>query len=291
MTENSSSDFEPNKQALFDLIIKKATVGLDPSEQQQLATDPETDREALRIESAAAAFHLALTSEELTDSMPSSLQDRLEQDAKVFFSQEAAAAPSAVNEAVQETSSSSTAARTPKRPDGQVGSLVTRREVVAMVIAAVCLLMVFTGLNPLTFNPNATKTPTERLASLRSSPPSDLLDLEFAGVHQSEASGRVIWSDDKQEGYMLLKGLRDNDPNVSQYQLWIFDTDKAQKYPVDGGVFDYAKTQANDQGEVLIPIDARIPVKKAVQFAVTEEIPGGVVVSERKKIPVLAKTK
>ena len=57
-----------------------------------------------------------------------------------------------------------------------------------------------------------------------------------------------------------------------------------QKCPVDGGVFDI-----RGSGKVTIPIDARIPVDKAVMFAVTIEDPGGVVVSTRERLPVLAK--
>ena len=40
--------------------------------------------------------------------------------------------------------------------------------------------------------------------------------------------------------------------------------------------------------EVLIPIDARLPITKATLFAITVEKPGGVVVSDRKRLPLLA---
>ena len=57
-----------------------------------------------------------------------------------------------------------------------------------------------------------------------------------------------------------------------------------QEHPVDGGVFDIASN-----GKVIIPIDARISIAKAVMLAITEEKPGGVVVSDRKRLPLLAK--
>ena len=82
---------------------------------------------------------------------------------------------------------------------------------------------------------------------------------------------------------MVFSGLPVNNPNVEQYQLWIFDTDKGQDHPVDGGVFDIAGTK-----QVVVPIDARIPVNKAVQFAITVEKPGGVVVSDKSRLPLLA---
>ena len=72
-----------------------------------------------------------------------------------------------------------------------------------------------------------------------------------------------------------------NDPSVSQYQLWIFDED--QEHPVDGGVFDVTTS-----GEILIPIEAKLVVSKPTLFAVTIEKPGGVVVSNKERIAVVA---
>ena len=67
---------------------------------------------------------------------------------------------------------------------------------------------------------------------------------------------------------------------MSQYQLWIFDARRDERYPVDGGVFDAAA----DTAEVIVPIDAKIEVGTPVLFAVTVEKPGGVAVSNRKRI-------
>ncbi len=88
----------------------------------------------------------------------------------------------------------------------------------------------------------------------------------------ANATGDVVWSESRQSGFMRLKGMPKNDPKVRQYQLWIVDP-KRDKHPVDGGVFDVA-----ENGEVIIPIDAKLSVKPTV-FAITEEKPGGVVVS------------
>jgi anti-sigma-K factor RskA len=57
--------------------------------------------------------------------------------------------------------------------------------------------------------------------------------------------------------------------------LWIFDGTRDKRYPVDGGVFDVPANSA----EVVIPIRATLPIRKAAAFAVTVEKPGGVVVS------------
>jgi anti-sigma-K factor RskA len=94
----------------------------------------------------------------------------------------------------------------------------------------------------------------------------------------------VVWSDEKQAGYMRFRGLPANDPTKQTYQLWIFDETQDPKTPIDGGTFD-----VNADGEVIIPINAKLKARKPAMFAVTVEKPGGVVVSDRKNIVALAK--
>ena len=54
--------------------------------------------------------------------------------------------------------------------------------------------------------------------------------------------------------------------------------------------FDLGKVlQSIDNEEIIIPIDAKINVKKPKMFAVTVEKPGGVVVSDRQKLVAIAK--
>jgi hypothetical protein len=50
--------------------------------------------------------------------------------------------------------------------------------------------------------------------------------------------GEIVWSSERQEGVMRFAGLAPNPPEDFQYQLWIFDEDRDARYPVDGGVFD-----------------------------------------------------
>lgn len=98
------------------------------------------------------------------------------------------------------------------------------------------------------------------------------------------ATGEVIWDPATQRGVMRFTGLAANDREAWQYQLWIFDAERDERYPVDGGVFDIP----SGTGEVLIPIRARLAVGRASLFAVTVEAPGGVVVSSRERIAVTA---
>lgn len=97
-------------------------------------------------------------------------------------------------------------------------------------------------------------------------------------------AGDVVWSNELQQGYIRFTGLAVNDPSVNQYQLWIFDKNQSDAAPIDGGVFDITSA-----GEVIIPIDAKLKVVEPFMFAVTVEKPGGVVVTDRKRLPVLAK--
>lgn len=97
--------------------------------------------------------------------------------------------------------------------------------------------------------------------------------------------GDVVWHGPSQRGAMRFRGLPVNDPSQHQYQLWIVDAKRNAAHPVDGGVFNVP----NGQAEVVIPIDPKVVVHEAQAFVVTVEAPGGVVVSDREQIVVLAK--
>lgn len=88
-----------------------------------------------------------------------------------------------------------------------------------------------------------------------------------------QVKGDVVWSPSRQQGYLRLANMPVNDPARTQYQLWIVDPDR-DRHPVDGGVFNVGAS-----GEVIIPIQAKLPVTAPTAFAITAERPGGVVVS------------
>lgn len=93
---------------------------------------------------------------------------------------------------------------------------------------------------------------------------------EYAGV-----TGDVVWSDERQAGFLRLAGLPANSPTEAQYQLWIVDPDR-DEHPIDGGVFDVPA----GGGELVVPIDAKLRADDPQVFAITLEQPGGVVVSD-----------
>jgi len=100
----------------------------------------------------------------------------------------------------------------------------------------------------------------------------------------SGVTGDVVWDQRTQNGYLRFRGLQANNSDEMQYQLWIFDGARDNRYPIDGGVFDIPP----GQGEVIIPITAKLQVLNPEAFAVTIEKPGGSVVSSRDRIVVLA---
>ncbi len=154
-------------------------------------------------------------------------------------------------------------------------------------IAAACLVVSFVTL---TANRNPPVVPqdfAEMRANLLSSA-KDLIELKWADgpTPVAGAEGDIVWSHALQQGYMRFHGLTVNVPTTEQYQLWIFDKNQSEKTPVDGGVFDITST-----GDVIVPIHSKLHVANAYLFAVTIEKPGGVVVSSRDRLPLLAAVK
>ncbi len=130
-------------------------------------------------------------------------------------------------------------------------------------------------------------TPDERMAILSKNAPDAKESAwePFKDPLSQGVSGRVVWSDAKNEGYVRFAGLKSNDPKLAQYQLWIFDKDQDEKYPIDGGVFDIPAGAES----ATLAITPKIKVGKATMFAVTLERPGGVVVTTRERLIALAK--
>jgi anti-sigma-K factor RskA len=126
--------------------------------------------------------------------------------------------------------------------------------------------------------------PTAAEARLRKEA-GDLIERQFAGLGEfKNAAGKVIWSDQLQQGYMTLSGIPVNDPKKAQYQLWIVDP-KRDEAPVDGGVFDIP----TDGSPVVVPIAAKLALTHPQAFVITLEQPGGVVKSKQEKVVALAK--
>lgn len=104
-------------------------------------------------------------------------------------------------------------------------------------------------------------------------------------TQQGEVVGDVVWDNERQAGYLLLSGILPNDPSRTQYQLWIFDAERDERYPVNAGTFDMPSGTA----EIVVPFHAELRVDRPLAFAVTEERAGGVVVSSRSNVVAVAR--
>jgi anti-sigma-K factor RskA len=165
------------------------------------------------------------------------------------------------------------------------------REAIAWVAAAACFFVAFMHWSD--SHPAAQPTATQARDYLLKQV-SDTVKLAWIATGDPAAKGTtgdVVWSNAAQQGYLRFKGLARNDPKQNQYQLWIFDGKQDERYPIDGGVFDVDSAEVDRAtGDVIVPIHAKLHVADPKMFAVTIEKPGGVVVSDRKHIAVLAKT-
>lgn len=156
---------------------------------------------------------------------------------------------------------------------------------VPWIVSAVCLMLAFftwiTNRPKDNVRPDVAQLRAELIAANQG-----LVQAKWSpGPTPSEgATGDVVWSAPKQQGFMRFRGLPVNTPSKEQYQLWIFAKNQSDKTPIDGGVFDITSTD-----EVIIPINAKLNVEDPFMFAITIEKPGGVVVSSRERLPLLAK--
>jgi len=295
-------------EAMVDLLIKQITEGLSPAEQRALdVLDDEVASGYLRdFERAAAAIVLAGSAG--GEPMPAALRRRLDESAKGHFapatltagaddkvvalkSPRAQTAPQpplqSAPEAVQRS------APPPPRADSGSGAYGWFAAAACLVLAVFGWLRAPSSPPPSPSAPPATivaargnvsATPEEERAALLAAPAALKIKLEATkDPGGAGASGDVVWDPATQRGYLHFVGLAPNDPAAHQYQLWIFDGSRDQRYPVDGGVFDIPANAT----DVVVPIRAALNVRKAAAFAVTVERPGGVVVSGREHIVVL----
>jgi hypothetical protein len=243
-----------------ELLADRALVGLSPREELELerlaletGVAPDT-----RYDVAAAALELALA--HAAEPLPAGVRARLDALAREFVPATPAVAPSA---------------RIPAPARRKLPA------VAGWLLAAAALVVALLAWRAGAGATVAPGEPGELRAELVAR--ADTLRLDWTATEQAPgASGDVVWSQPAQAGVLRIRDLPPNDPTREQYQLWIFDA--AQEHPIDGGVFDVRP----GAGETLVPIDAKLRVGTPTLFAVTREKPGGVVVSDRQRIVLLA---
>lgn len=274
------------EEAMLDLLCKKAMVGLTDEEQRELTRlemNADGGLELQSLELTAAAMSMAGLE---IEPMPAHLEASIILGAREHVAANAAAIEN-VFTAPRKPIVEETAGKSPIW--GWLGWAVAGAACIALAFN------IFSTRQSVQIAQEPTPTPTaaplnsvqKREALLASA--SDIKRAEWGKGNVAEiadVSGDVVWSDIKQEGYMRFRGLPKNDPAKETYQLWIFEDGKLEPHPKDGGVFDVTA-----DGEVIVPIDAKLAAKDPKVFAITIEKPGGVVVSKREKIAALAAPK
>jgi len=156
---------------------------------------------------------------------------------------------------------------------------------VAAAAIAIALLAWLPSLDPRGASPKVGESGESAIAALRQHASTKVVACACTDdplCRADKVCGEVLWNAERQEGFLRLRGVAANDPRELQYQLWIVDSSRDARYPVDGGVFD---VPAGEE-EILVPIKAAVPVRDAALFAVSVEKPGGTVVSERRFVAV-----
>lgn len=255
------------QERLLDLLTARATEGLPEAEVMELdlALLGQTDLGRDELDLAAAAADLAIGSVSARDEpMPESVKRTLLEQARHHLLSSGDEKPPAVV--------------TPSRRPA-----VSRRRgfdarYLGWYAAAAILLLALWA--PWSSGPPApVPAPTlaeQRAALMRNA--GDVIQVEWATPQiegYAQVSGDVVWSNERQTGFMRLSGLPANRRDVEQYQLWIVDPTRDER-PIDGGVFDIPAAA----GEIIVPIDAKLHVGSPTVFAITLEQPGGVVVSD-----------
>lgn len=221
-----------------------------------------------RSEEAAARAFLTFQGSRSSDAMPEELSQRLKYMAEGFLDKSFEVAPAKVELPTFDVAPSSVGFR----------EIVAWLCMAASVAIALCVWI-----------PGRRDVQTSMLV-LRDNliaKGGDLIRSKWQSPDQEEIAaqelGSVVWSPSAQQGFMTIRGLPVNDNSKEQYQLWIIDPSRDEK-PVDGGVFDITNAT-----ESIVPIRAKLRVDKPTLFAITVEKLGGVVVSDQKRLPLLAK--
>ncbi len=280
---------EETNDILFDLLTKKAVYGLEEGDQRRLddLDQGTAEMEFRSLELAVAAISTVGLEEE---ALPFHLRSKIIEDGEHHFAEARTLVSELWPPATSRLSSVS------EKDDVSGGSWFGwfGWAAAAMACIALALNLWFTRPQP-SVEVAQNKPPVDTPRSLS---PSELRDQMLKAAtgtikaawtignvkELTQVVGDVVWSDDSQKGYMRLQGLPANDVAKETYQLWIFDKTQDAATPIDGGTFD-----VKSDGEVVIPINAKLKAQGPQMFAITIEKPGGVVVSKRGKIAAIAK--
>lgn len=275
---------DDTNEIMLDLLCKQAAYGLTEEEKKQLYDlgDDIASDQAASLEATAAM--IALAGVDGNQPMPTHLAAKISDSADEYFD----ALPGKGRYADR---------------SGELVSGTPSRSIIDwlgwLVAAAACVALAINIYQTRVQQPESARTevpttaptvdeqltPAQMRQRLMETAP-DLIRAEVAGLKDYQnVGGDIVWSDSEQTGYMNFRNLPVNDKTKETYQLWIIDESQDPKTPIDGGTFD-----VDQNGEIIIPINARLKAKNPKAFAVTVEKPGGVVVSKQERVAAIGKT-
>lgn len=258
-----------SRERLHDLLIDKAVFGISASEEEEL-------QELLRANPDIKADDLdrLVTMLDMT-----ALPQHLPSPPPALIAMVRSQAPTPV------TASPSRASYV----------LFRKRELVAWVTAAVCLMVAVFSWNRqktedtrpgIELPPVAKQDPVGESVAKKVVPtlsqqrdelllsPEGVLHVQLMDTvdrQDATAIGDIVWSPVQQRGFLRIKGLPSNDPSKSQYQLWLVEASPMHHETINGGVFNVDQQTR----ELIVPIRADHFVKQPNIFVISIEPPGG----------------
>ncbi len=213
---------EDKKELMLDLLCKQAVYGLNEHETLQLEQIEYATADSESIDLTVAA--LGMIDLNTRQEMPAHLQSKILANAENLFEMRKVA-ESVVEPPVREIILNETSVSKPWF--GWLGWAAAAAACVALAVS------IFTPRNQNQFAGGTTPSPTQedkldpaqQRQKLVDAPGQVLMAKLGKGTVKEIADvvGDIVWSDEKQAGYIRVKGLPKNDVSKETYQLWIFE--------------------------------------------------------------------
>ncbi|MCU0634245.1 MAG: hypothetical protein MUE41_05175, partial [Gemmatimonadaceae bacterium] len=213
----------PTDRPFDELLMQRATGQLSAAEAEALAQQLSTlpPREIAAWERAAGELTAVLAAESVAlEAMPATLAERVTRDG--LFAVRRATTTTVPPRAV-----AAPAAVSPLRTWGALAGWMAAAAALVLWVVAPRERVVTQQVERATPAPAAV-----RAMLVADSAAVRVLSWKATGDSAARgATGDVVWNADKQTGVMRFVGLASNDVRRWQYQLWIFDRKRDQRYP------------------------------------------------------------
>ncbi|MGH7130926.1 MAG: hypothetical protein ACREJO_03155 [Phycisphaerales bacterium] len=296
------SDSDPRRQRAEELLLDRATVGLDAGEHAELellCAELGLDADDESFDLAAAAFALAATPHER---MPAVLREKVAGAARSLSASDGGVSDAERRELKLVGSEPMRIRPQPTRLELVTYKLMAYSGWIAAAASLALATTIYFGRTPTgvpsrdpiaavgAHSPPPPRTPAELAqATLDRILASESSNTIVAPLTEADGSsgppapvGQVVWSGDSNEGVLLLANLPAIDTPGDAYQLWVVDALRDERFPVDAGTFHVEPGTSKG----LIQFSAKLPVAYPRAFAITIERAGGNVVSTQSPVVV-----